>query len=255
MYSWKSWHDSRHRLVLYAGACWAVGTIIGLGFWGTYCRWVAWRAISTNPRFKFWDLPFDAWSWGMAVINGFMLPAVLWSALVLGACSVGREYGSGAMAFILSRPQKRWRIVWDEWAISVAEICVILSMLILGITPFFYSISKIYVTFSGLILPGVLAVAACLYGLSQFMTLLTGNSAKGLSATIAVILFYVFLPSALDQWWHISWPLKVTGLSLSVFDTEWYQLAFPSWQVTLLWALVALIFPFMSQWLIERQEV
>jgi hypothetical protein len=106
-----------------------------------------------------------------------------------------------------------------------------------------------------LILPAVVAVAACLFGLTQFLTLLTGSSAKGLSATIAVVLFYLFLPSALDDWWHISWPSKVTDLSLSVFDREWFEPSFPLWEVTLLWAIVGLIFPFLSQWLLERREV
>jgi hypothetical protein len=159
------------------------------------------------------------------------------------------------MVLVLTRPQKRWRIVWDEWALSVSEICIILSMLALGMAPFLLLTSKIYVSFTGLILPAAVAMAACLYGLTQFLTLLTRSSAKGLSATIAVILFYIFLPSALDQWWHISWPSKVTDVSLSIFgwDCDWFSS--PLWEITILWAMVALIFPFMSQWLIERREV
>jgi hypothetical protein len=255
MYSWKSWHDSRHRLALYAGACLAVGAITGLDIWGTYHFWAAWIAVTTNPRLKLWDPSFDAWAWGINVITELMLPVVVWSSLVLGVTSVGREDSSGAMTFILTRPQKRWRIVWDEWALSVAEISIILSMLVLGMVPFLFLISRIYVSFSGLILPAVVAVAACLYGLTQFLTLLTRSSAKGLSATIAVILFYLFRPSALDDWWHISWPSKVTDLSLSVFRPEWDGLPSIHWEIAMLWVIVGLIFPFLSQWLIERREV
>jgi hypothetical protein len=76
-----------------------------------------------------------------------------------------------------------------------------------------------------------------------------------LSATIAAVLFYVFLPSALDQWWHIRWPLRVQDLSLSVFGWDWDWFSSPLWEITILWAMVALIFPFMSQWLIEHREV
>lgn len=255
MYRWKCWYDSRDRLMLYAGCCLAVGAIIGLDLWGFYSLEVAWIATTTNPRFKLWNPSFDVWAWGMYLLAELLIPAFILSILAFGFTSVGREYDSGAMTFVLTRPQRRWRIVWDEWSLAVAEICLVLSMLIIGMTPFLYMITKIYVGFTGLILPGVLAVAVCLYGLTQFLTLLTGNSAKGLSATIAVVLFYLFLPGALNDWWHISWPSKVADLSLSIFDRDWYRLSFPSGEITLLWALVALIFPFMSQWLIERREV
>jgi hypothetical protein len=233
----------------------AAGAIIGMDIWGVYLRSVAWVNASTNPRIRLWDSSFGIWSWGMNSLAGLLLPAVIWSALAFGFISVGREYGSGAMAFVLTRPQKRWRIVWSEWALAVAEICLVLSMLVIGMTPFLYMINRIGAGFAGLVLPGALAVAACLYGLTQFLTLLTGSSARGLSATLATVLFYIFLPSALNDWWHISWPLKVTELSLSIFDVDWGELQLPSWEIALLWAIVAMIFPFLSQWLIERREV
>jgi len=255
MYRWKSWHDSRQRLALYAAACLAIGVTQGLHLWNSYSFEVAWIAASKNPRLKLWDPSLDFWYWAMNVVAEFLLPAIIWSALAFGFTSVGNEYASGAMAFVLTRPQKRWRIVWDDWLLAVAEICFVLSMLIVGIAPFLYSTSKIYVAFTGLILPGALAVAACLYGLTQFLTLLTGSSARGLSATVAVVLFYDMFPTALDEWWHIKWPLKVEALSLSIFEPRWDWLSFSLWEITILWALVALIFPFLSQWLIERREV
>jgi len=255
MYRWKSWHDSRQRLALYAAACLAIGVILGLDFWFDYANWKAWQALSHTPEFRMWDVSRGIWYWAMNVVAGLLLPAVIWSALAFGSSSVGNEYGSGAMVFVLTRPQKRWRIVWDDWMLSVAEICLVLFMLIVGIAPFLYLTSKTYVAFTGLILPGVLAVAACLYGVTQFLTLLTGSSAKGLSATVAVVLFYYMFPSALDVWWHVTWPEKVQQLSLSMFEPVWDRLTFSTWEITILWALVALIFPFLSQWLIERREV
>jgi hypothetical protein len=256
MYRWKCWHDSRDRLVLYGGAGFVVTALMGMDIWGNYLYQEAMFAAFPSLRHLFWWNPsLGDWAWGMNSMAELMLPAALWLALVFGFASVGREYGSGAMAFVLTRPQKRWRVVWEEWLLAVAEICFVLSMLVIGMTPFLYMINKTYTGFTGLILPGALAVGTCLYGLTQFLTLLTGSSGKGLSATIAVVLFYYFLPGALNDWWHISWPLKVTSLSLSVFDLDWGELQFPSWEVVLLWAIVALIFPFLSQWLIERREV
>lgn len=256
MYRWKCWHDSRDRLVLYGGAGFVVTALIGVDVWREYLSQVA--ATAAFPRLQhyyWWNPSLNGWAWGMDLLAELMFPAAIWLALVFGFTSVGREYGSGGMAFVLTRPQNRWRIVWDEWLLAVAEICVVLSMLIVGIAPFLYLINKIYVGFTGLILPGALAVAACLYGLTQFLTLLTGSSSRGLSATVAVILFYVFLPGALNDWWHIGWPLRVADLSLSVFDRKWDEMPHLSWEVILLWSMVALIFPLLSQWLIERREV
>lgn len=255
MYHWKCWHDSRDRLVLYGGAGLMVTALIGLDTWEAYEFWMAWWPISGNRWLRLWDPALSSWSRGMNLTAGLSLDAAIWLALVFGFTSVGREYGAGTMAFVLTRPQKRWRIVWDEWLLAVAEICIVLSMLIIGIAPFLYMINKTCARFAGLILPGALAMAACLYGLTQFFTLLTGSGARGLSATVAAALFYIFLPGALNDWWHIGWPLKVTSMSFSIFDVNWDEMQFPPGEIALLWAVVALIFPFLSQWLMEQREV
>jgi len=188
----------------------------------------------------------------------FMLPAMIWSSLAFGGTSVGREHGAGAMAFVLTRPQRRWRIVWDDWALAAAEMCIILSMFSLGLAPFLVLTHSVSVGFCGVMLPGVLAVGICLYGLTQCLTLLTGSGAKGVSFTVAVVLFCNFMPAALEQWWHIHWPSKILDLSLSMFAMFDYSMEpdlVQQWEIAALWFVVALIFPFMSQWLIERREV
>src|SRR5690348_11078926 len=272
MYLWKSWHDSRDRVMLYGAAGLAIGVIFGISYI-YYLRPVmeAWlRLISVNsPLFRKLPAPVrivrtqmyqeflrSSWEWAIDQVLYFMPIAAIWSALTLGATSVGREYSSGAINFVLTRPQSRLRIVWEEWALAIAEIGIILCMFYVGVLPFLFYANGRNVSPSAIPPLGILAVAACLCGLTQFLTMLTGSSMKGLSATVAVVLFYYFLPSALDQWWHIMWPLKIQELSLSVmyWDSVWNSHPFSTLEVTMIWALVAVMFPLFSQWLIERRE-
>ena len=254
MYLWKSWHDSRHRLMLYGVAGLAIGIIVGLENMYRFYALQGWHDISTHPERWHWS-PDDVWNWTLQMLFLYMPDAALWSALALGATSAGREYGSGAMTFVLTRPQSRWRVVWHEWALAVAEIYIILSAFFIGALPFLLYFSKHYVGLGATLIPGVLAVAVCLFGLTQFLTLLTGSSMKGMSAAVAVVLFYYFLPSALDVWWHIPWPEKVQELSLSVMSLRWNRDQNPIMEITGVWMSVGLIFPFLSQWLIEKREV
>jgi len=256
MYLWKSWHDSRQRLAVYAGACLAIGIIVGLeNIYWFRAMW-GWRAIATHLQHYHWNRNL-IYVRPANLYYQFMPLVGLWSALVFGAISVGREYGSGAMSFVLTRPQSRWLVVWYQWALALAEIFIILGAFFIGALPFLVYFSKYYVGFDATLIPGVLVVAACLCGLTQFLTLLTGSSMKGMSASVAVALFYYFLPSALDVWWHIHWPEKVQDLSLSVLGMymPWNRSRLPIVEVTAIWMLVALIFPFLSQWLIEKREI
>lgn len=274
MYLRKSWHDSRHRLMLYGVACLAIGVIGGIQHvqWYTFLS-VSWQTrLAHPPGFRHWradpaqlrrlylDFLHNSWKTAFYWFETYVPMAGLWSALIFGATSVGREYGAGGIGFVLTRPESRRRVVWHEWALAVSEIGIILSMFYAGALPFVLYASPQYVRLTAIpamLLFGVLAVAACLCGLTQFLTLLTGSSMKGLSAAIAVALFYYFLPSALDVWWHIHWPERVQELSLSVLGLYilWNRNRLPIVEVTAIWMLVALIFPFLSQWLIEHREV
>ncbi|MHB8654100.1 MAG: ABC transporter permease subunit [Terriglobia bacterium] len=275
MYLWKSWHDSRQRLVVYAVACLVLGVIGGIVHVHWYNQLTATyqRILAHPPHYYFRNGPaldpvqlrrfylnFVQNSWKDAFYScwTYIPMAGLWTAFIFGATSVGREYSSGAMSFVLTRPQSRRSVVWQEWALAIAEIYIILVMFYAGALPFaLYTMPHdVKLTaIPSMLLVGALAVAACLCGLTQFLTLLTGSSMKGLSAATAVVLFYYFLPSALEVWWHILWPEKVQELSLSVLAQVWVQERSPVLGVTLVWTMLALIFPFLSQWLIEKREV
>src|SRR3990172_1622800 len=110
------------------------------------------------------------------------------------------------MPFLLTRPARRRSFVWTDWQLGMTQMVAISAMMLLGAIPFLVYTSRAYVGRSWPLLPGCVVLASALYGLTHFMTVLTGSSMKGLSAAVAAVLFYMFLPGALDEWWHVHGP-------------------------------------------------
>jgi hypothetical protein len=185
-----------------------------------------------------------------------LFPAAVWVALSLGAVSVGREYRSGAMPFLLTRPASRRAFVWTDWSLGLVQMTVILAMMLVGLASVLHSIGDDYVWRGFPRLLECVVLGAALYGLAHFMTALVGSSMKGLSATAAVILFYELLPGALNEWWHVSGPLRFRDWSLNLWGWEpgiTDPFALHGWPM-LMWLLVALAFPLLSQFVLEWRE-
>src|SRR5208282_6254728 len=109
-----------------------------------------------------------------------LYPAALWVALSLGAVSVGREYGSRAMPFLLTRPVSRRAFIWTDWWMGLAQMTAILAMMLVGVVSVMCRITPDYIWLAFPRLLGCLLVGAALYGLTHFTTALTGSSMKGL---------------------------------------------------------------------------
>jgi len=255
MYAWKCWHDSRDRVILYAAASLAIGLMFGATGLGRYHAWLSWL-VNWHVRGWHWDPVRWAWEWGLNMADDCLFPAAIWVALSLGAVSVGREYHSGAMPFLLTRPASRKAFVWTDWSLGLAQMTVILAMMLVGLASVLCFISHDYVWLCFPPLLECVLLGAALYGLTHFTTILAGSSMKGLSASAAVILFYELLPGALKEWWHVSGPLKFRDWSLNLWDyhagkTDPFTLY--GWPM-LMWLLVALAFPLLSQIVLDWRE-
>jgi len=257
MYAWKCWHDSRDRVILYAAASLAIGLMFGAEVLAQYHVWLAYAWIwDSHPRPWYWNMVRDAWGWGLGMTDDSLYPAAVWVALSLGAVSVGREYRSGAMPFLLTRPARRKAFVWTDWSLGLAQMTVILAMMLVGVVSLLCGVSHDYVWLSFPRLLGCVVLGAALYGLAHLATALAGSSMKGLSASAAVILIYELLPGALQEWWHLSGPLKFRDWSLNLLDSEPGvndPFTLHGWPM-LMWLLVALAFPLFSQLVLEWRE-
>ena len=63
MYTWKCWHDSRDRVILYAAASLAIGLMFGAIVLAHYHILLsyAWQ-WSSRPRRWYWDPARSAWN-------------------------------------------------------------------------------------------------------------------------------------------------------------------------------------------------
>lgn len=254
MYLWKCWHDSRNRLALYSFACFAVGVVVGLDgvTWVRFSNY--WDAIRRSPL-----RPMDNFDWlwvGETFgLLDYMKIAAVWAGLSLGATSVGREYRSGTMPFLLTRPSSRRRFVWTDWGLGVAGILLILSMFLVGAIPILVYTTKSFFWMPAALLLVMFVAAGLLYSLTHLATTVTGSSMKGLSLSAAIILFYVLFPTALDEWWHIKSLLKIQEWTFQIFDWMEGTYIHFHWGIMGMWAAVAVTLPLLSQLWLKRREV
>ncbi len=149
MYAWKCWHDSRDRVIPCATASLAIGLMFGAIALAEYHVWLSydWRRILHRMPWYF-DLARSAWDWGLGMAEESLFPAAVWLALSLGTMSVGREYRSGAMPFLLTRPASRKAFVWTDWSVGLAEMTVILALMVVGAVSVLCNITPDYIWLS-----------------------------------------------------------------------------------------------------------
>ena len=239
MYLWKAWHDSRARVMLYILAALGVGVLFGLDVmseanWHAY--WMIFFKARPSLSYNFY---MDVTLWNLRGVVSYGQIAVLAAGLSLGASSTGREYSAGAMNFVLTRPDPRRNFVLTDWTVGLTAIVIIVSGLAFPVLPF---LCLVHAQGPGNVLGGLPALwvlGAAIYGLSHFTTLVAGSAPRGLILSVATVLTYSFLPTALHEWWHTDTLLRATDWTLRVFDYEIWPLSPFDWSVTAFWLAVA----------------
>jgi len=239
MYLWKAWHDSRNRVVLYILAAVSVGVLFGLDVmswanWHAY--WMTISPVRLRSNFNFdMEVTFYTLDW---LVLDYGPIVVLLVGLSLGASSAGREYGAGTMNFVLTRPAPRTNFVLTDWTVGLTAMVITVGGLALGALPF---LCLVHAKGPGNVLAGLPALwvlGAAIYGLSHFTTLVAGSSAKGLILSVATVLTYSFLPTALHEWWHADALLGATQWTLRTFEYGSWPLSSFDWSVTSFWLAV-----------------
>jgi ABC-type transport system involved in multi-copper enzyme maturation permease subunit len=226
--------------MLYILAALSVGTLFGLDLmswanWHAYWMLFAPVRLRSSSSFEM-DVTFYALDW---LVLEYGPIAVLLVGLSLGASSMGREYGAGTMNFVLTRPCSRRIFVLTDWTVGLTAMVIIASGLAFGVLPF---LCLIHAKGPGNVLaglPGLWVLGTAIYGLSCFTTLVAGSAPKGLILSVATVLTYSFLPTALHEWWHTDALLRATEWTLRVFDHGSWPLSPFDWSVTAFWLAVA----------------
>jgi hypothetical protein len=205
-----------------------------------------WHAYwMTIPRLRFvFDYNFymdvALWMLHWSVLSG--QKAALLAGLSLGASSTGREYGAGTMNFVLTRPSRRRNLVLMDWTVGLTAIVIIVSGLAFPMLPF---LCLVHAQGAGIVLAGLPALwvlGAAIYGLSHFTTLVAGSAPKGLILSVATVLTYFFLPTALHEWWHTDALLRATQWTLRPFEYGAWPLSPFDWSAIGFWLAVAVSF-------------
>jgi ABC-type transport system involved in multi-copper enzyme maturation permease subunit len=264
MYLWKAWHDCRARIALYILAAVSIGVLCGLevvkwtNFHDAYLTLHPYRhSLLTAPIYNYdfrMDITFYTLRWavvgyfGRWAISFFVLhwdsigygPMVmLVTGLSLGASSVGREVGASTMNFVLTRPCPRRNFVLTDWTVGLTGMVIILSGLAFTVLAFLYAV---HAKGPGNVLAGLPALwvlGAAIYGLAHFTTLMTGSASKGLILSVATLVTYSSLPTALNEWWHTDTLLKAVNWTLRPLEYDAWPLSPFDWSATAFWLAVA----------------
>lgn len=255
MYRWKAWRDCRSRVAIYSAAALAVGFLWGLDFLADEWNHAYWVVEVPKAVLGRWDFRSNLTLGATSTVSIYGCYFALLPALILGATSVGREYSAGAMPFLLTRPCRRRSFVFGDWITGTTAIVILPGLLTLGLVPFLLFVRAAGPGNVFTVLPGLWTVAFAIYGLSHFCTLLAGHTAKGLILSTAIIVTYLWLPTALNEWWHIGSPLAATNWTLRMFDWDWPYLLEFHWVLVFFWLALAGGLLAASMALIRNREV
>jgi ABC-type transport system involved in multi-copper enzyme maturation permease subunit len=253
MYLWKTWHDSRTRVVVYILAALSVGLLSGLEV-VTWANWHTVRLMLERPTYRnnwdfYGDLTFDLLRWQ---VIGYGLVAALLAGLSLGAGGVGREYGAGTMHFVLTRPRARTNFVFTDWMTGLTAMVIVVGALAYGVLPFLWFAHAQGPGNILIGLPSLWALGAAIFGLASFTTLVGGSAPKGLVLSVAGVLTYLFLPAAFYEWWHMDTLIKAQYWTLQILSRDSYHF---HWSVTVFWLAAAASFLGASLLWIKFREV
>ncbi|MBI3405535.1 MAG: ABC transporter permease subunit [Acidobacteria bacterium] len=189
--------------------------------------------------------------------------AMVLAAFSFGAAGIGEEFHRGTIQFLLARPRRRLHFVWTGWIVGAAELALLVSVAY-GISRRFGS-QTVFGNFTwrqihGISSPEAAAwksillifiVALLLYSLAYFTTLLMRGGRNGFNLAVGILIVYCAVWDLLHFVWHMEFPFIFTMFEWTFRSTG--PDSFPVSAFTYL--LVAMIFPFASQWLLERAEV
>jgi ABC-type transport system involved in multi-copper enzyme maturation permease subunit len=264
MYLWKAWHDCRARIALYILASVSIGVLCGLeavtsaNFHDAYLMRHAYRhSLLTAPIYSYdfrmditfyalrrvvfgyfgdMHIPFFMLHWGFL---GYGPMFLLLTGLSLGASSIGREVGASTTNFVLTRPCPRRSFILTDWIVGLTGVVIVLSGLAFPVLAFLHAI---HAKGPGNVLaglPSLWVLGAAVYGLAHFTTLMTGSASRGLTLSVAALLTYRFLPTALNEWWHTDALLKAVDWTLRPLEYDAWPLSPFDWSATAFWLGVA----------------
>jgi len=259
MYVWKCWRDSRTRFIFFL-----------LVILGVYVLFTIYAARPGGPTGFLRGGPLSGvahlWSWVPTVLLQSITPfIVLFAGLVLAPSSIGQEYREQTLGFLFTRPRSRRFLNWTCWSIGACEILGLVAAAVLGTFAALICVSRYLYTWRllGAILP-LFVGAVAVYSMTYFLTVLACNGEKGLSYGVGILVVSLFLPllepdfnRLLSHLWHGHVLHLPSFLSVMWAGCEWVINSTGGFPVGALvfYGLLSLVFPVLTQLILERREV
>ncbi len=239
MYVWKLWREAWPRLAV----CTALGIV-----WVVLIAWVFRGLLGRG------GLSVDrVWSEASQVNPLVIGTAMLLAATAIVENTVGNEFVAGTAEFLFTRPRPRRDFVWAGWAFGMS-LLVAATALVVGC-----EVSALYVVTGSfarwqplatcvLLLP----LLALVYGLGYLLTVVLRSGRNGAALTLVAIISHVILSMVAAWRWNATTP---DWWFANLLSWQWHPTSpFPVVPVVG-WTLVALLFPLLAQWRLERMEV
>jgi hypothetical protein len=229
MYFWKCWRDARSFFVVFliiAAIVMPVAAIVRLG---------------THLVEDFGTTAFQS-------TFGLILMAM---AFGLGAIGAIHEFAEKTAHFLFTKPRSRAYFVWAGWAVGFAELLAVAALNFLAgwATLSHYSKNPFQSTLNGSIDarnfldPSIYFV--WVYCLTYSLTAVLHSGLKGLGASMAIVVGLPYFAAAIRWRWHIDLPL-FPGLPFG---------SLPQVVSNIIWVLIAMLFVFGAQLVVERSEI
>jgi ABC-type transport system involved in multi-copper enzyme maturation permease subunit len=228
MYFWKCWRDTRSFFIVFliiAAAVMPVAAVVCVG---------------TGLVENFGAEAFRS-TFGLIALS---------AALALGALCASEEFAEKTTQFLFTKPRSRAYFVWAAWSVGCAQwMAIVLVNLLAGwVTLSRYNRNPFHLAVFGPItkqqIGDVLIHGLYIYCLTYSLTTVLRSGLKGLGASMAIVFGIPFFAIAIRWRWKIYMPippLRIGSLPMVISN--------------IIWILVALLFVFAAQRVVERSEV
>jgi len=228
MYVWKCWRDTRSFFIVFA-----IIAVVVMPVAAVVC-------VGTGLLENFGSEAFRS---TFALIISFV-------ALALAAVCASEEFAGSTIHFLFTKPRSRAYFLWTGWAVGCAELLAIalVNWAAGSLTLGHYSKNPLHsaILDSAMIqqLAGAAIYGLYIYCITYSLTVALRNGLRGLGASMAIVFGLPFFAIAVRWRWKINLPIPTVPIaSLSPLTSN------------IIWMVVALLFVFAAQLVVEHSEI
>lgn len=184
-----------------------------------------------------------------AVVSTFgLLTTVI--TLGLGAIGAIHEFSDQAVHFLFTKPRSRAYFVWVGWVVGSIEVLgiAVANLLAGSATLAFYHpghfLSALFGSLKGFDIVGIFIYGVFMYGQTYALTAVLRSGLKGLGASLGATTGLWAIAAAMWARWRLHLPIpadRIGHLPVALSNA--------------VWILVALLFVFGAQLVVERAEI